>query len=252
MTDPVAPTPTPAPAATPTPAAPTAPLTLDVTPTPAPAVPVTPPAPVPEPQGNVEVVYEPTGDAGLDMALGFIGKQGLAGDHPAVVAAAAGDFTLLKATLAQKGVVGYEAFIELGQQAYGRTQEKQKAQAEAARTAIHTQVGGAENWNAIQAWASANADADEKTVINAQLGAGGVAAKMAVAYLANAYNKANNKEQDPATVLAPGGAGKPPSASSGMLSPSEYAKEVALLSVKLRGRVDGSPEYEALRRRVKL
>lgn len=240
MTDPVVAPPevdTPAPA----------PLTLDVTP-PAPAAPAAPtPAPAADPTGAAsEVVYEPTGDRGLDMALAFIGKQGMAGDHPAVLAAVDGDFSLLKAELATKGVPGYAEYIELGEQAYARTQEKNKATAEAARKAVHDVVGGEENWKAVQAWASANATPEEKAEINSQLSRGGLAAKAAATYLANAYSKANNVTQEPKDVTNGGGKS---AASDGKLSATEYAKEVNALNIKLRGRLDGSPEYEALQRR---
>lgn len=227
------------------PAAPAAPVTLDV----APVVPAAPAAAAPAANEAVgtEVIYEPTGDRGLDMALAFIGKQGLAGDHPAVQAAADGDFTLLKAELAQKGVQGYAEFIELGEQAYARTQEKNKAQAEAARKAIHDTAGGAESWAAIQAWASANASPEEKAEINIQLNKGGLAAKAAVVYLSNAYSKAGNVNQEPADVSK--GGGKPAAASEGKLTATEYAAAVKALNSKLRGRLDGSPEYAALQSR---
>lgn len=53
----------------------------------APAVPAAPAAPVPV---DGAVLYEPTGDVGLDLALEFVGKAGIASDHPAMVAAAGG------------------------------------------------------------------------------------------------------------------------------------------------------------------
>ena len=227
------------------PATPVVPVTLDVAPV-VPAVPAAAAPATPEPAG-AEVTYEPTGDRGLDMALAFIGKQGLAGDHPAVQAAADGDFTLLKAELAQKGVQGYAEFIELGEQAYARTQEKNKAQAETARKAIHDTAGGAESWAAIQAWASANASPEEKAEINIQLNKGGLAAKAAVVYLSNAYSKAGNVSQEPADVSK--GGGKPPAAADGKLTATEYSAAVKALNSKLRGRLDGSPEYAALQSR---
>ncbi len=233
-----------APAATP--AATTVALTTSVQ---APAVPAVPAATDAKPDAGAATVatYEPTGDAGLDMALAFIGKQGFAQDHPAVVAAAAGDFSILKAELAAKGVQGAAEFLALGEQSYARTQEKAKAASAATNAAVYKVVGGEESWKAIQTWASANATPEEKAEINAQLSAGGVAAKAAATYLANAYNKANNVSQEPAEVTN-GAAAKAP-ASNGNLSAAEYAKEVNALNVKLKGRLDGSPEYEALNRR---
>lgn len=225
----------------------TPPVTLDGD-TPADPKPaVTPEAKPAEKADESVVTYEPTGDAGLDMALAFIGKQGLAGDHPAVQAAANGDFTMLKATLAQKGVQGYAEFIALGEEAYKRQTEKGKAAAEDTRKTVYAAAGGAEQWAAIQKWASENATPEEKAAINEQLNAGGIKAKAAAVYLTNLYNKAGNMTQDPADVTKPGA--KPNASADAPLSAREYASEVAKLNAKLRGRLDGSPEYEALQRR---
>lgn len=233
-----------APAATP--AVATVALTTSVqTPaaTPTPADPATPAA---APSAAKEATYEPTGDAGLDMALAFIGKQGFDREHPAVKAAEGGDFSILKAELAAKGVQGAAEFLALGEQSYARAQEKAKAASAATNAAVYKVVGGEESWKAIQTWASANATPEEKAEINAQLSAGGVAAKAAATYLANAYNKANNVSQEPAEVTN-GAPGKP--AANAELSASDYAKEVKALNNKLKGRLDGSPEYEALNAR---
>lgn len=219
------------------------PLTLNTEPVVA-ATPAVEPTPV---VNDTPVIYEATGDRGLDMALAFIGKQGLAGDHPAVQAAAEGDFTLLKATLAQKGVQGYAEFVELGEQAYARTQEKNKAAAEATRAAVHAAAGGEEQWAAIQKWASANASPEEKAEINEQLNKGGIAAKAAVTYLMTTYAKSADMTQEPASAVKPGASLKP--AAPVKMTAAVYAEEVAALNVKLRGRLDGSPEYEALQRR---
>lgn len=224
------------------------PVTLDGGTPPAPATPPTPPAaPTEESKTPEVVVYEPSGDAGLDMALAFIGKQGLAGDHPAVQAAANGDFTMLKATLAQKGVQGYAEFIALGEEAYKRQAEKAAAAAETTRKTIYDVAGGQDEWAAVQKWASENATAEEKAELNAQLNAGGLKAKAAAAYLVSAYNKAGNVTKEPADVVAPNA--KPNAGGDAPLTAREYAAEVAKLNAKLRGRLDGSPEYEALQRR---
>lgn len=227
----------------------TPPVTLDGEGT-KPATPAAPAGDKPADTGDKPaepIVYEPSGDAGLDMALAFIGKQGLAGDHPAVQAAANGDFSMLKATLAQKGVQGYAEFIALGEEAYKRQTEKATAAAEATRKAVYDVAGSPEDWAAVQKWASENATPEEKAELNAQLNAGGLRAKAAATYLVNAYNKAGNVIQDPAEVLKP--SAKPNAGGEALLTAREYASEVAKLNAKLRGRLDGSPEYEALQRR---
>lgn len=208
------------------------------------AVPVTPDA------TNTEAVeYEKTGDVGLDMALDFIGKAGLASNHPAVLAASEGDFSILKATLAAKGVTGWEQFVALGEAAYSRASAENATKATAARAAIYKEAGGEESWKSVQAWAGANATPEEKAEINALLNQGGLAAKGAVKYLMDTYNRANNVEVNPADPLANSGRGGVPNAANGPLTASEYSAAVQQLNNKLNGRLDGSPEYEALQRR---
>jgi hypothetical protein len=166
-----------------------------------------------------------------------------------MVAAVAGDFTLLKATLAQKGATGWEQMVALGEAAYIRTQEADKAKAAELQKTVHEIAGGAEEWAAIQQWAGANATPEEKKQINGLLRQGGVAAKSAVNYLIAAYSRASNVERTPidgvANASREGGAG----ASNGPLGPKEYSLAVAQLNTKLGGRLEGSKEYADLQRR---
>lgn len=194
------------------------------------------------------VAYEPTGDVGLDMALDFVGKAGVGIDHPAMVAAQQGDFALLKATLAQKGVAGWEQFVALGEAAYEKVAKDNKAKADAARDAIYKEVGGEESWLEIQKWAGANATAEEKAEINKLLGQGGLAAKGAVKYLADAYAKAGNVTREPANPLADAGRANGGGANA-PLNSADYSAEVAKLHRKLGGRMEDSREYASLRQR---
>lgn len=201
------------------------------------------------PDGSV-VEYESTGDTGLDMALDFVGKAGISGDHPAMQAAAEGDFSILKAVLAQKGVAGWEQYVKLGEDAYARTKAAEATKSQALVTLVHDVAGGKEEWEAVKAWASENAEPAEKAQINALLNQGGLAAKGAVTYLVNAYNKASNvtvNPKDPTANAARNGG--TPDAATGPLDPKAYAKAVGELNHKLNGRLEGSKEYEALQRR---
>ena len=192
--------------------------------------------------------YDPTGDAGLDMALSFAGKQGLSEKHPAMVAAQKGDFSILKATLAAKGAAGWEQFVALAEQAYAKTSEKQKEKAAAVKKMVVEAAGGEQEWADVQKWAAANATPEEKAEINELLAKGGVSARGAVGYLVNAYARANNVEvnpADPTRNASRGGKGD----SGGPLSASEYSAEVAKLHRALGGRLEGSPEYEKLQAR---
>lgn len=216
---------------------------------PAPAAPTVPAAPAAPAPVEGSVLYEPTGDVGLDLALEFVGKAGIASDHPAMVAAATGDFSILKATLAAKGVPGWEQFVALGEQSYKKTAEQTEAKSKALREAVHKEAGGPEEWGAIQKWAGSNATQEEKAEINGLLNQGGLQAKLAVRYLVDAYAKANNVTQNPKDPTANASRGGVPSASDAPLSPRDYAEAVRSLNNKLNGRLEGSREYEQLQRR---
>lgn len=206
------------------------------------------PAKVDVPDGSV-VEYEATGDTGLDMALAFVGKAGLTGDHPAMQAAANGDFTILKAVLAQKGTPGWEQYVKLGEDAYARTKTQESEKSAKLVALVHEVAGGKDEWEAIKTWAGANADPSEKAQINKLLNEGGLAAKGAVTYLVNAYNKANNVTVEPRDPVGAAAKGGGVDTANGPLDSKAYAKAVGELNHKLNGRLEGSKEYEALQRR---
>lgn len=210
------------------------------------AVPAVPPTAV-----NTEspVQYEPTGDIGMDMALEFVGNAGFAQDHPAMQAAANGDFSILEALLAQKGVAGYEKFVALGKAAYTRSVEASTKATAAIQELAHKAAGGEQEWNAVRTWAGANASDAEKTEINALLNKGGLAAKGAVTYLVDAYNRANNVEVTPKDPTAQAGRGGVPGGENKPLDAMEYSRAVQALNNKLNGRLEGSPEYAKLQAR---
>ncbi len=199
---------------------------------------------------DTPVVYEKTGDVGMDMALEFVGKLGIGLEHPAMKAAAEGDFSILKATLAAKGTPGWEQFVELGEAAYHKGVKEATTKQEKIRDGIYAEAGGKEQWTQVHAWASANATAEEKAEINTLLNQGGLAAKGAVKYLVDTYNRATNVEVTPRDPLTNAGrGGGAPAATNGPLTAREYAEEVRQLSNKLNGRLEGSKEYENLQRR---
>jgi hypothetical protein len=230
-------TPAAAPAATPA-AAPVAPAVGDA-----------PAAEAPKLGSDEAGSFAPTGDAGLDYALGFIGKLGFGGDHPAVQAAENGDFGLLKAHLAQLGdkAQGWEQIIALGEQGLGRITEGAKAKAAAAQADVIKAVGGEEQWGKIKEWAGANAEPAEKEAINTALAQGGLVTRAVATYLNGLFERATGVTVEPANA-APG-AGNAGAPSSGALSPRAYVKEVEALRAKLGGRMDGSAEYAALQAR---
>lgn len=243
---PVSPAAAPAPAApAPEPVAAPTPTTLNVDP--APVVPVQP-AVEAEPAG-ASIEYEPTGDVGLDMALGFIGKQGLGPDSPAVTAAMNGDFSLLRAELAVRGAkaTGWEQFIALAEKSYTDTKAKNDARAVKDRDAIYGSVGGESQWASIQAWASANAEPDEKAEVNAALAAGGRQARAMAVYLSQLYAKASGTTVTPQNPLSPNAS--PGAPTNGALSPRAYTEAVRALHAQIGGRMEDSKEYAQLQAR---
>lgn len=197
---------------------------------------------------ETEYEYTPTGDAGLDLALDFVGKLGYGPQHEAIVAAQKGDFSKLEAALKAQGdkAKGHERFITLAKQSFERGVEKGKAVEAETRKVVYEAAGGEKAWTDIQAWAAANADPAEKEQINAMLKAGGLQARLAVQGLAQLYN-AQLKTKPPASALKPGATTAP--ASSGALTSQEYAKEVQALRNKLGPSFDKSPDYAALQAR---
>jgi len=181
--------------------------------------------------GKGGFTYQPTGDSKLDMTLAFVGKHGFGPEHPAIKAAIEGDFSLMKAQMAEKGIAGADAYIALGEAAYATMKaENDKRRAED-KAAVEAVVGGAENWEAIKEWAGKNADDSEKTAISALLSKGGMEAKIAATFLAANFSKANGgtelpaKETDGAGPSAAVTAGRS-AASTDALSPKEYGQAV--------------------------
>ncbi|WP_321932627.1 hypothetical protein [Burkholderia cenocepacia] len=196
------------------------------------------------------VSYEKTGDAALDMALDFIGKAGYSHSHPAVQAALSGNFDLLSAELAAKGITGWEQHLALGKSAYEKHSQAEAAKTEEIKQLCIGAAGDEKTWADTLAWASQNADADEKEPINAALAQGGIVAEAVAQFLVGAYRNASG------VTIAPQKSAVNPNAASaragaqgaGPLSPAQYAAEVAKLRQGGR-QVEGTREYAALQQR---
>lgn len=219
------------------PAVPASPLTLD------PAVP--PVATPPATSEGVEFEYTPTGDPGLDLALDFVGKHGFGPQDPAIQAAQKGDFSALEAALKAKGdkAKGFERFVALAKQSFESGKAKREASEATAIKVVHEAAGGEANWKAIQTWAAANAEPEERAQINAALAAGGLTAKFAVQGLAALFAQAQ-KNAPPASAVKPGAGAAP--AATGHLTSREYSAEVQKLRNTLGTKLETSAEYKAL------
>lgn len=201
------------------------------------------------------VVYDTTGDPGMDMALSFVGKLGLKPGHPSMLKAAEGDFTFIKAHLATLGdkAKGWEQHIALAEQAYANQVKQQEVVTKSITSAVHHEVGGAEAWAAIEAWAKTNADPKEKQYINRMLEDNAVSARGAAIILKRAYEAATGTVVTPPNPLK----GATPSADADKtnlakpLSNKEFAQATAELNRRKPGAVDRKdPEYLQLQQRA--
>lgn len=242
---------TPAPAApAPAPGQPPAPAQAPATtpaPAPAPAVLLDAPAePVPpNPDTTNEFTYDPTGDAGLDYALNFVGKLGYGDTHPAIMAAQKGDFSLIRAELATKGVAGSDAVLALAEQAYARFAAEDAKKAEELAGFAAQAAGSAENWAVVRAWAAQEATPQEKAQVNAALSQGGLVAQGVINQLVTLYQQKHTLPKDAADVAKPGAVGTAAPSNEPMTAKA-YAQAVEALRQKLGNRTEDSPEYAAL------
>lgn len=195
------------------------------------------------PSDNI-VVYNPTGDAGLDVALRYVGARGFGPDHPAIVAATKGNFGVLEKELAALGdkADGYGSYVALAKDSYGRRQAAVKAENEAVAAVVYKAAGGAEQWALVQKWAQENADPAEKKSLNAGLKAGGVTAAAVAERLTTLYKRAQGK---PKSVVKPDTA-TTATVESGALDPKQFGKASAQLYAKLGNRMQASAEYQQL------
>lgn len=200
----------------------------------------------------VEVVlYEETGDPGLDLALAFVGNLGIGVNHPAMQAAFKGDYSLMEAHLASLGdkATGWEKHIALAKAADQKAADARIAKDAAVTAAAVKASGGDAQWKAIQEWSVANADAEEKAAINKMFDDGPVSARIAATAMRVAYNAATGTVINPANPLRDMSGGTP--TGNGALSPAQYANEVASLRKAMGRSFETSPEYAALRARLR-
>ena len=204
----------------------------------------TPPV-TPNPDTTQEFTYDPTGDAGLDYALNFVGKLGYGDAHPAVIAAQKGDFSLIRAELATKGVAGGDAVLALAEQAYARFAAEDAKKSEELASFAAQAAGSADNWAVVRAWAAQEATPQEKAQVNAALSQGGLVAQGVISQLVSLYQQKHTLPKDAAAVAKPGEAGTAAPSNEPMTAKA-YAQAVEALRQKLGNRTEGSPEYAAL------
>lgn len=204
---------------------------------------------------GVEVSYEytPTGDAGLDLALDFVGRLGFSASHPAMLAAQKGDFTELDKALAAQGdkAKGYKNYLAVAQNSYKQAAAKVEASKSATLATVHDAVGGKESWDKVAAFVSQHATDDERSQIDAAFRAGGLQAKAMASNLNQLYQNSLGQQAKGKSAASPDKAGGGASAAAGgALSPREYAAEMDRLSKATRGNPESHAEYASLRARA--
>lgn len=196
------------------------------------------------------VEYEPTGHAGLDIALSFLGGHGLGPDHAGFkVAAETGDFSILKAALAAKGIPGWEQHLALAEGWHAEDKAAKAAATGKIGEMCVAVAGTSEDWQAVMDWAAANVEGDEKSQINAALAGGGLQAEAMAHYLVNGFRQAPGTTYEGKSAVQANAGAAAPAVSNAPLDPRAYGAEVMKLHTKLGNRMQGSQELAALDRR---
>ena len=203
------------------------------------------PPPAPNPDTSNEFAYDSTGDAGLDYALNFVGKLGYGDTHPAMLAAQKGDFSLIRAELATKGVAGSDAVLALAEQAYTRFAAEDAKKATELSGFAAQAAGSAENWAVVRAWAAVEATPQEKAQVNAAIAQGGLVAQGVISQLVSLYQQKHTLPKDAAPVAKPGEVGGA-APTAGPMTAQAYAQAVEQLRQKYGSNTDSTPEYAAL------
>ena len=195
------------------------------------------------------VKYEPTGDAGLDYALAYVGELGMGPDHPAVIAAGQGQFDLLEVELAKADAKGAAGVINLAKKAYESFVAKDQASKAELAERIYGIAGGEEQWKNVASWAQQNATEEERTVINSLLEQGGAATALAANYLTTMYRAATGTAYVGKEAAAPDAAAAP-AKETGPVSRIELAAKAQELYKKYGDSYVNSSEYQSFLRRL--
>lgn len=232
-----------------TPAAPAAPVTP-----PAPAKPAEPPKPGEDGSKPEPFTWEKTGHSSLDIALGWLGNQGLGETNELVqLAAKTGNFDGLKAHFAMNPTPGSAEMMSILETSFKDfVAQTNEARAKEAEQQVEF-LGGEERANAIVEWASANAEPAEKAAFNALMDQGGFAARAALAYVSSLYDRANAVDPVaaiPAAQVHNGGGRGGPVAANTPITRAQFAEEAQKLYQAHGDAYTQTPAYQALRRRV--
>ncbi|ANH51096.1 head scaffolding protein [Pseudomonas phage VSW-3] len=216
------------------------------------------PAPAPKPEAGDADVLDKAGfapvenDPGLNYAMKFLATNGFDAENPAVAAAFSGDFSLLKAELAAKGIGGWEQALGLAEQSYDRHVKEGEAKATEVGKVV-TDVAAAQgvDWEAAVAHVGASATAEERTAINSLL-SDPKTAHIAARFITNSFIESGDGEYAPAAAAVKDGAQAHHGTQGGPLSRREYTAEMGKLRESLGDAYMDSPQAQALYRRLKV
>lgn len=192
--------------------------------------------------------FAKTEDAGLNYSLNFLATHGFTADNPAVDAAMGGDFSLLKAELAAKGIQGWEQALALGEQAYGRAVEGQKAKQEAVgKVVMEIAENAGVDWEEAVAHVS-SASNETKAALNGLM-ADPATAHIAAAFITSQFLESGNSEREPLAVTQNSDTNAK-RADGGTLSRVQFTAEMRKLRESMGDSYLDSPQAQALYRRL--
>lgn len=202
------------------------------------------------------IKYEETGDAKLDLALDFFGRNGLDADHPAIQAAVNGDFGLLEAFLDEKGAAGWKSYVALAKEAHANAMEKTKdADAkitDAVAKSLEQYGYTTEQWGEVIQWIRTESPEDVPE-INKILASGPLGARAITAFILTNHREATGTEYKPQASAVKEESGANAAAARQELSPitkSEFAREAEKLARSFGPDYMSSKEYRTLRQRA--
>jgi hypothetical protein len=188
------------------------------------------------------------------LALSFFGKNGLDADHPAIQAAAGGDFGLLEAHLASKNQPGWQQYVALAKEAAENGAAKvaagEKAVTDAVSGTLEKHGVAPEQWGEIVEWTRTNATEEERAELNGLL-ATPLGAKAVTAYLIGLHREASGTEYAPKVAAVKEEAAARPASETSQepISRAEFSRQAEQLA-KRDPNYQQSAAYQALRRRV--
>lgn len=189
-------------------------------------------------------------DPGLTYAMKFLASNGFNADNPAVDAAFNGDFSLLKAELAQKGIQGWEQALGLAEQSYERHSQANEAKAKEVGkvvTELAEQMGV--DWEQAVSHVGKSASAEEKTALN-QLMSDPATAHIAARFIAGSFIESGDTEIEPKAKATGDATSAHGGATGGALNRAEYNAELSKLRTTLGDDYIHSPQAAALYRRL--